>query len=59
MAEKVIAGSVPIATATSILPVGRSPSGTTEPPDERAIMSTAARAWTGELALAAARRRSR
>ena len=42
IAEKVTAGSVPIATATSIFPDGRSPSARTLPPELRAIMSTAA-----------------
>jgi len=42
MAEKVRAGSVPMATATSILPEGRVPEASTEPPEERAMMSTAA-----------------
>ncbi len=42
IAENVRAGSVPMATATSILPLGRSPSMSTEPPEERAMMSTAA-----------------
>ena len=42
MAEKVMAGSVPMATATSILPLGRSPSGKTEPPEDARHESTAA-----------------
>ena len=48
MAENVMAGSVPMATATSILPLGRSPSTRTEPPEVRAMMSTAALAGDDE-----------
>ena len=44
MAEKVTAGSVPMATATSMRPEGWSRSATTWPPEVRAMMSTAARA---------------
>ena len=40
--ENIIAGSVPIATATSIRPATCLPSATREPPPERAIMSSAA-----------------
>jgi hypothetical protein len=40
MAEKVKAGSVPIATATSIFPLTGGCSGSTEPPEVRAIIST-------------------
>ena len=54
MAEKVTAGSVPIATATSIFPEGRVPSANTLPPELRAMMSTAA-----ALPSTAARMRSR
>ncbi len=40
MAENVTAGSVPRATATSILPDGRSPSARTDPPEDCAIAFT-------------------
>ncbi len=43
MAENVSAGSVPMATATSIFPVGNFPSGITEPPEVSAMISTADR----------------
>ena len=42
MDENITAGSVPMATATSILPPTCFPSATREPPPERAIMSSAA-----------------
>ena len=42
MDENIIAGSVPMATATSIRPATCLPSATREPPPERAIMSSAA-----------------
>ena len=42
MDENIIAGSVPIATATSIRPATCLPSAMREPPPERAIMSSAA-----------------
>jgi hypothetical protein len=40
MAENVIAGSVPMATATSMRPCGRGPSDNIAPPEDLAIMST-------------------
>ena len=59
MAENVSAGSVPIATATSIFPAGRSPSASMLPPDERAMMSTAALLAPCSLEVAPIRRHSR
>ena len=59
MAAKVTAGSVPMATATSILPPTVFPSGTREPPPERAMMSTAAEVFSCGSAAAAPRMRSR
>ena len=59
MAENVSDGSVPMATATSILPVGRSPSGRTDPPELRAMISTAAEDLAGSACAASARNLSR
>ena len=55
MEENIIAGSVPIATATSIFPATCFPSATREPPPERAIMSKAAVAGCASPAAAALR----
>ena len=49
MAENVIAGSVPMAMATSILPAGKRVSGITDPPEVRAMISTAAALKIAEL----------
>ena len=59
MAENVSDGSVPMATATSILPVGRSPSGRIDPPELRAMISTAAEDLRGIRLWASARNLSR
>ena len=55
MDENITAGSVPIATATSIRPPTCLPSATREPPPERAIMSRPA--LTGFASPVAAARR--